>query len=255
MAKQQGIGGLFGGGAGRGLRNLLFGGVVLNLLRGQFGSNQQNRPSRPITGRGVGRQPSPPRQPANQGRDPVQLPGIPDLGQTERQRRPQLAAAGPAGPIQPGISAETPQELEQFTFPGGNVLKFTAGSSPALALNAVVDTIAGSALPAADIYGVIGAVPEDPDAFMQALTLRWQEAMAASFGDEEAAKEIFRNGLIVEATPVQEELTLEDIMRERGGDFGEAGAPAELGEQFDPADFLIDPGLLFSSETSGENFF
>lgn len=254
MARQGGIGGLFGGGMGRGLRNLLFGGAVLNLLQGQFGSN---RPSRPITGRGVGRQQ--PRQPDAGGRQPVQLPGIPDLGQTERQRRPQPAAArpaGPAGPVNPGVSAATPQELEQFTFPGGNVLKFTAGSSPAMALRAVVDTITGSALPAADIYGVIGAVPEDPDAFMQAVTLRWQEALAASFGDPVAAAEIFSNNLVTEATPVPEAFNEEEFLSSRGIDFGgDAPAPAALGGQFDPADFMIDPSLLFSSETSGEDFF
>ena len=152
-----------------------------------------------------------------------------------------------------GGRGETPErpELVEFDFPDEETRSFTAGSPPALALTELVNTIAGSGIAAADIYGVIGATPEDTENFMSALILRWQEASAAAFGDPEATKEIFRKGLVRDATPAPPTFDLTGAAGQ-GGDAGEAPLPAD---EFDPADFFIDPSLLFSSTTSGEDFF
>jgi hypothetical protein len=118
----------------------------------------------------------------------------------------------------------------------------------------LVDTIVGSGLAAADIYGVIGAGPEDVENFMPALLLRWQEASAAAFGDPEATERIFTAGLVRDATPIPEPFDPNAVFEGLGADFGAEGAPLPA-DEFDPADFFIDPNLLFSSTTSGEDFF
>jgi len=112
------------------------------------------------------------------------------------------------------------------------------------ALKTVIETTPPNA-----VFAGMGADPSNVQGFVSTMQVRWAEAQAASFGDDDLAQTIFSNQLIADATAAQDPAG--------GGGELEAVEFADLNTQLQAliGDYQNQLAQLQTASNEGEEFF